>query len=324
MIFPRFESRRRALIAPLLIASLVWTPACLKAEEGGSGHYVPGSMSDLADGVPLQPAFIVRYNELYYSGSISATKPLPIVGVTVLGLHATSWGEGITLLWRPPIDTGKRWSYAMSATIPFLQMSVDAKAIVPPIIGKSGYRNALGDIVVMPLLLNYNVSPAFNMNFRVGVYLPTGDYATGRLANTGKNFYTVEPTWGFMYLSPKSGREASVFTGLDFNTENYATNYLSGTQFHVDGTLAQHLPLLKGLAGLGVNAYYYQQITDDGGIGAKLGPFRGTTTGLGPVVSYDKKFKSVEILGDLKWLNEVYTKNRLQGNIVWLKVVFKF
>ena len=32
----------------------------------------------------------------------------------------------------------------------------------------------------------------------------------------------------------------------------------------------------------------------------------------------------MDFLADLKWLNEVYTKNRLQGNTVFLKVVFKF
>jgi len=29
-------------------------------------------------------------------------------------------------------------------------------------------------------------------------------------------------------------------------------------------------------------------------------------------------------MADLKWLNEFYTKNRLQGNTVFLKAVVKF
>jgi hypothetical protein len=32
----------------------------------------------------------------------------------------------------------------------------------------------------------------------------------------------------------------------------------------------------------------------------------------------------VDFMADLKWLNEFYTKNRLQGNTVFLKVVVKF
>lgn len=64
------------------------------------------------------------------------------------------------------------------------------------------------------------------------------------------------PILGFLYFGQKNGFEASVFTGFDSNTENEDTDYLSGTQFHVDGTLAQHLPLLGGLAGVGVSGYW--------------------------------------------------------------------
>lgn len=62
-----------------------------------------------------------------------------------------------------------------------------------------------------------------NLNFRTGIYAPTGDYEVGRLANTGKNFWTFEPTLGLMYFGLNNGIEASVFVGADFNTENPAT-----------------------------------------------------------------------------------------------------
>ena len=124
------------------------------------------------------------------------------------------------------------------------------------------------------------------MNGRLAFYLPTGNYAVGRLANTGKNYTTTEPELGLQYFGQKNGREAVLYTGFDFNTINSATQYQSGTQFHLDGTLAQHLPLLKGLAGIGVNPFYYQQITGDSGSGATLGKFEGTTVGIGPVLSY--------------------------------------
>jgi hypothetical protein len=178
--------------------------------------------------------------------------------------------------------------------------------------------------VLMPLLLNCNVDPDFNVNFRVGAYAPTGNYQVGRLANTGKNFWTIEPVLGLMYFGQKSGIEVSVFPGFDFNTENNDTDYQSGKQVHVDGTLAQHFPLATGLAGAGVSAYYYQQVSGDSGSGATLGAFKGMTTGLGPALSYAQKVSSRDTLVELKWLNEVETKNRLQGDIVWLKAVLKF
>jgi hypothetical protein len=314
--------------------AFIFGPRQAVAEEGGSGHYFPGSMSDIADAVPASPTIIFRYNQLYYSGSVSATTVIPISGIKAAGLSATSWGEGLTFLWRPGMDMGKHWSYAMSTTIPFVQISVSASTVagIPGLglitLSRTGSRGALGDIVAMPLMLNYNVNPSFNINFRIGLYLPTGNYGVGRLANTGKNYLTTEPTLAFMYLGPKNGREADLFIGADFNTINPATQYKTGTEFHLDGTLAQHLPLLKGLAGIGVNSFYYQQLSGDSGLGATFGAFKGTDVGLGPVISYVKpknpKTGHVDFLADLKWLNEVYTKNRLQGNTVFLKLVFKF
>ena len=308
------------------------------AEEGGSGHYFPGSISDFADSVPASPTFIVRYNQIYYSGAAGANRPIPIAGTTALGLVATSWGEGLTLVWRPSVDMGKHWSYAMSSTIPFMQISVSASAVVPiptgngantlTQISRTGSRSALGDVVLMPLMINYAVNPNFSVNGRAAIYVPTGDYGVGRLANTGKNYTTLEPELGLQYFGQKNGREAVLYTGFDFNTINSATQYQSGTQFHLDGTLAQHFPLFKGLAGIGVNPFYYTQLTGDSGAGATLGKFEGTTVGIGPVLSYlrpkNPKTGHVDFIADLKWLNEFYVKNRLQGNTVFIKVLFKF
>ena len=55
---------------------------------------------------------------------------------------------------------------------------------------------------------------------------------------------------------------------------------------------------------------------------------KGTTVGIGPVLSYlrpkNPKTGHVDFIADLKWLNEFYVKNRLQGNTVFIKVLFKF
>ena len=294
---------------------------CVRAEEGGSGHYMPGSMSSFVDGVPAKPTFITRYNLLYYNGDIAANEPLPIAGVRSLGAEATVWGHGLTFLWRPPVELGEHWSYALSATAPFMWTDVSAQVNS---VSVSSSVNGLGDIVLMPLMLNYTVNSNLNVNFRTGVYAPTGDYEVGRLANTGKNFWTIEPTLGLMYFGVNNGIEASLFSGFDFNTENPDTHYQSGTQFHIDGTLAQHFPLFGGLAGVGVNGFWYDQITGDSGSGATLGDFEARTTGVGPVLSHAFKLGTVDMIAEAKWLHELDTTKRLQGDTVWFKLVAKF
>lgn len=308
------------LLAALCVAGIL-APSFLQAEEGGSGHYLPGAMSSFVDGVPLKETFIARYNMVYYNGSIAANEPLPIAGVQTLGAEATSWAHGLSLLWRPPLDLGERWSYAFSATVPFVWMDVSANVNSVTV---SSSVNGLGDLVLMPLMLNYNANSNLNVNFRTGIYAPTGDYEVGRLANTGKNFWTFEPTLGLMYFGVNNGFEASMFFGADFSTENPATDYQSGTQIHADGTLAQHFPLGHGLTGVGVNGFWYEQVTGDSGAGAIFGDFKARTAGLGPVLSHAFKLGKVDVIAEAKWLREFETKKRLEGDIVWFKLVAKF
>jgi len=324
----------RHLIVALAAIALITST---RAEEGGSGHYLPGSMSSFMDAVPPKETFIARANFVYYDGSFDSGS-LPFAKFAAANVKATSFAAGLTLLWRPPIDLGEKWSFAISATLPYVWMDVSANASAKATVYKgtrfertisvspkvSDSKDGLGDMVIMPLMLNYKFTPDFSMNFRVAVYAPTGAYNASDLANTGKNFWTFEPVLALMYFGQKNGFEASMFVGYDMNTENPATNYKSGDQFHIDGTLAQHFPLLGGFAGVGVSGYWYQQLTPDSGEGASFGPFMATTTGLGPVISYSKKVGNIDIIGEVKWLAELETQNRLQGNYIWAKLIFKF
>jgi hypothetical protein len=324
------DKRSTRLFRILAIVGALTCANASFAEEGGSGHYLPGSMASFIDGVPSTETFLTRLNVIDYDGSVGGNVRVPIGGLSTLGADAKSRGYGLTILWRPPIDMGEKWSYAMSATIPILTMDVSANVLTtgpgggPITVKRSDSQSGVGDLVLIPLMLNYNVDRDFNVNFRVAAYAPTGDYEVGRLANTGKNFWTAEPTLALMYLGQKNGREASLFVGADFNEENSDTNYKSGTQFHLDGTLAQHFPAFGGLAGVGVSAYYYKQVTGDSGDGATLGDFEAKTVGIGPVISYTSKLASHDVVAEFKWLHETDTEKRLEGDILWLKVVFKF
>ncbi len=212
----------------------------LQAEEGGSGHYLPGAIASFVDGTPAAPTFVTRLNGIYYNGSISGALPIAGIVPAPVNVKAESYAAGLTLLWRPKIELAPGLSYAMSATIPYVWLTVKGYVSAGPVsVRRSSTVNALGDVVLMPLMLSYTVSSDVHLDFRTGVYAPTGDYEVGRLANTGKNFWTIEPTVGFLYFGQKNGIEASIYAGADFNTENEDTHYRSGTQFHVDGTVAQ-------------------------------------------------------------------------------------
>jgi len=58
------------------------------AEEGGSGHYLPGSMSSFVDGVPLTESVIFRLNVLNYNGEASKSVTIPVARTVTAGLKA--------------------------------------------------------------------------------------------------------------------------------------------------------------------------------------------------------------------------------------------
>ena len=71
--------------------------------------------------------------------------------------------------------------------------------------------------------------------------------------------------------------------GIMFNTTNPATNYKTGTEFHLDFMVNQ---FVSTSIALGVQGYWYKQIEGDSGAGATLGPFMGESFGLGPAVMW--------------------------------------
>ncbi len=302
----------------IFLAALLLAALPLHAEEGGSGHYMPGSMASFADGVPTDPTFITRLNYIHYDGDIDVNRSIPIAGMSVLDANAKSNVYGLTMLWVPDWKLGEKWTYAMSATIPWVSIEVAADGVTTLsgrtlTGGLSDKETGFGDIVLMPLMFDYNINEDLNTNFRLGIYAPTG-----------KNFWTVEPTAAIIYFGQKNGIEASLFFGLDFNTENEDTNYRSGTQVHLDGTLAQHFPLWGGFAGGGLTGFWYRQISGDSGNGANFGDFKARANGIGPVLSYASKVAGRDIIAELKWLHEFENKNRLEGDTIFLKILAKF
>ena len=95
------------------------------------------------------------------------------------------------------------------------------------------------------------------------------------------------------------------------NTRNKATNYKTGTQFHLDLTANQFLT--KTFA-IGARDYYYKQLTGDNGSGAILSDFKSEPLGFGPgfvwiPVASDGK---LTIVG--KTLHDVFAKRRFKSN----------
>jgi len=158
----------------------------------------------------------------------------------------------------------------------------------------------------------------------LSIYAPTGEYKVGELANLGLNYWTADPVIGAAYVNAETGFNFGVYSGITFNTENSDTNYKSGSMFHIEASVQQMLPLGKGLVTLGVDGFYWQQVSGDSGSGAKS-DFKGRTMGIGPVVSYVLPVNETDTwIVEAKWLPESNVEKRVKGDFVWVKVIYQF
>lgn len=322
--------RRKYLAFAIIVVVAILVPLSLWAEEGGSGHYTPGASASFMDALPDKPGLAVATYFNYYDGNASISRPLSIGGLATAGLDATAYSDTILALYTTPLKLLGGY-YTIGAAIPFIWMKVKGNIHATGPQGQAITRaesdtaNGIGDILLYPFMLGWTgLNGDLKYDIRMGVYAPTGSYEKGKLANVGKNYWTFEPLVSFSYMSSKIGLEISAYAGMDFNTKNTATEYRSGTQFHIDLTVAQHMPLFGGIIGIGANGFWYQQVSGDSGSGATLGNFQGRTLGVGPVLSYITKAWGKDLAAEVKWLPEMDVKKRLKGDYIWFKLAMAF
>jgi hypothetical protein len=303
-----------------------------RAEEGGSAHYMPGTAASFIDAFPGKPGGLAVLNYFaYYDASAGASQPMPLHGLLTAGIDATAYADSLAAIYQAPWNV-LGGGLAFGVAVPYVWMEVEGQAqrirrdgSLGPVFSTRDTASGIGDMTIFPYMLGWtNILPDLKLDTRLAIYAPTGEYEAGRLANVGKNYWTFEPGIMASWLSSKIGTEATLYTGIDFNTENQATDYTSGTSLHLDLTVAQHLPLLGGFVGVGANAFYYQQLTGDSGSGARLGDFEGKTVGVGPVLSYVRQIGKTQLLAELKWLPELNVEKRMKGDFVWMKIGFLF
>jgi len=318
----------RILFTFALTASLL-SPV-IRAEEGGSGHYMSGAAASFADALPGRPSLALVNYFTYYGASANAGRPLPVGGLLTAGIDATAYADTLGLIYESPLRL-LGGNYAGGIAVPYVWMDVKGQAqrigaggVPGPVFNVRDTANGIGDLTLYPFMLGWTNGPDFKYDVRLGIYAPSGGYEPGRLANAGKNYWTFEPGVSVSWLSSKIGTEVTLFAGFDISTKNDATDYQSGEVFHLDGTVAQHLPLLGGFIGVGANGFYYQQISGDSGSGARLGGFEGRTAGIGPVLSYARKVGEKDLVAEVKWLPELDVTRRLQGDYIWFKLALAF
>lgn len=314
----------RAALMALCAATLLTAFAVdSRATEGGTSHYIQGAYGDFLMGLIPGEGFYVRNDTIYMAQSLKqAFKGGYVYGqlnaYTVLNLTKLSYVADVPAI-------GGLLGLAVGVPV-IINTNVGGNVNIFDPRGKGhsfsktgdGNRGGLSDIFITPVAA-WSFGEC-HLALMPTVFLPTGYFDKKVLTNLGMGYFSFDGNVAFTWLS-KKGYEISLNAGYMINSENTATKYLSGNQFHLDWTAAYHYNERFAFGAVG---YVVAQTTPDSGKGATMGPYNSSSTGIGPLVSYTTPVFGKDVSFIAKWIHDIGGQNRLTGDVIYGSFAVKF
>ncbi len=285
----------------------------VSAAERGVSTFIPGTYGDFAVALTPAPGVYVRETVFSYSadrisrGALTATIDVDYwVNYNLLSF-VTDW----TLL-------GARYNFAFG--IPIVDGDVDQTLSAAPQFNFYDDRQATGDFFFVPISLFWKLG-SLSLNLYEYVVTPTGAFARNKLANSGFGHWAFQTHLAATWINQKGGQEISLNLGHVYNLENPDTNYKTGQEAFAEYLFAQYL---SPQFAIGVQGYFYRQLTGDSGRGASFGGFKGSSAGIGPAILWNTKIRDQKMSFIGKWLHEYDAENRFKGDFVFGTLVLSF
>ncbi|MGQ0446526.1 MAG: SphA family protein [Beijerinckiaceae bacterium] len=257
-----------------------------------------------------------------YSGRAGANVNFPFGRLTAIGVTANLITNIAAVAWYTDVKIlGGTLGFA--AAVPYGSDTNSAAVSFTGPLGINRQLNrrqrvaAIGD-TAFSAILGWEAGE-HHWNVALAGIAPTGKYSPDSLAFMGLNRPAFDMKGGYTFLSMETGTELSAAAGVTFNLLNTATGYQTGTEFHLEAALNQHIPF--GLAA-GVGGYFYQQLSGDSGSGAVLGPFRGRVAAVGPLLAYTFKVDTQQVTLSGRWFHEFDVKRRVRGDAIFASLSF--
>lgn len=184
-----------------------------------------------------------------------------------------------TLLW------ASKWG--LDLILPYVEFDAEPDR-VPVLSDSSGW----GDLLVGPYLqwdpIMGPTGPRFMHRVELQVLLPTGDYDRGPDLDPGANILSLDPYWAAtLFITPRwtvSWRIHYLWNSRNDDPEQLvfpdANNVRWGQAVH--GNLATACEVIPGRLRLGINAYFFGQVTDTEVDGSKRGDLNEEVYAAGP------------------------------------------
>jgi len=307
--------------AIVLLICLFARPAF--AVEGGLGRPISGAaINPYAGLVPPSPGFAVGITEAYYDASLGGSTTVPIGRNLTLGVNMKVSFTPLTILYIWPTE-GKEWNFASAISLPLAYVEAEATVTLGPLTGRVKDDDfGLFDLVLVPIVASYHISQTDHIAFNFTVWAPTGEYDPDRLANLSTNTWTFIPGVAYTKIFPASNVELSANWGVQFDTENTATNYHNGILSDLEFVVIKRC---KNDFGFGLIGSWIRQLTDDSGPTAdRLNGFSGRAFGVGPIVTYSTKVGKSHLDFNARWVHEFDNSKRPEGDLFQFSATLKF
>ena len=302
---------------PKIAAALAFVclagPAC--AVEEGMSIYPKGYAGFMSGVLPPDEGFYLTNSYYFFQGSagrevrdgnVEADANITLNADFLDALFVTDWHFlGATFAYGGAVD------YAWA--------NLDA-SIQAPLAGVeiNTDKHSIGDSFLQPAILGWH-DGVLNWTLAMNVYVPTGPYRLRQL-NLGRNVWGFLPQFSLTYFNPATGLDMSAQIVYVTMTENTTTQYQSGDILHVDWALGKHF----GAWEFGVNGNIVEQLGADRGAGARLGPFKAESLGIGPGLSYATAIGSTPANFAARWERDFNAHNTFRGDVVVASATFVF
>ena len=156
------ELRQRVVLRALWVALAIALPSvAARAEEAGTGHYIPGATSSFIDMLPDRDTSSVVYANAftYYEGTGGANKDLEFGGLLTADAKGTVYSDTSLFLYQAPwkILGGQ---YAVQLIVPYVWLKVQGDVMLSgrrlaPSVHKEDTANGFGDVEMFPVMMGW-------------------------------------------------------------------------------------------------------------------------------------------------------------------------
>ncbi|MBN3802673.1 hypothetical protein GXB81_06330 [Paraburkholderia sp. Ac-20336] len=299
----------------VLACAVALCAASAGATEGGNSAYVIGAQTifpgTLDPGMQFQ-SFTVIYNSGNFKDSNGNNK--------FKQFSSNVQVQAFRFQYVLP-EEFHGFRFGMAALLPFFHINTYRQPPGGAMI--HGNDTGLSDPLITPVMIGNSFNAPFlghvNQAVRLTVNVPIGNYASSQPFNVGHHYWAFLPSYGIDVHPDDKTTIGMNFTYI-WNGRNLNDGYRSGQE-----TVTEFVAMRKVTPklSLGLNGYYYKQISGDvqkNGTPFNGDGFYGRAVAIGPQIQYQFTKKTAVTV---KWQHEMLVQNRPQGERIWMQWSFK-